>query len=204
MEKKVDACSKIIGKSSKMWTREEVDYLKEKYPDELASLLYRMAGDYIKKHFFSSKLISYEDMVQLLVTRCWFKLKNFDEKRSCFSSFVYMVMYSEELMYYRKEKKRANDLSYDNIVYNNPSKNDLEEISFLDFLEEEDQTPWYNEEWEYVREDVLERIKGTILEEYYLKEMNQNEIAQNRGISQSYVSSLIRKELNKLKKLYVQ
>lgn len=194
-------------------TPEEERYYLERFRDgnqEAKRILIernmRLVAHLVKKYYSGDREM--EDLISVGTIGLIKAVNTFDiEKNNRLAAYASKCVENELLMLFRSEKKRGKETS----IYE-PLGTDSEgnSIRLLDVIECED-------------EDVLERIDmeektgklyqlvGSILNErekeiiclryglYQNKEVTQREIAQQLGISRSYVSRIEKKALGKLK-----
>lgn len=135
----------------------------------------------------------------------------FDESKGyAVSTYLYRCVRNEILLHIRKEnsvknKSNKNTLSYD-YAYNNDDKDELE---FSNFIEDETQRIEEmlikKEQIELLYKEILklrERDRFIICSKYGLlehKKLNQEQLAKEVGLSQSYVCRIIKSILEKLR-----
>lgn len=137
-------------------------------------------GDELLKQIFYDSLMSYEDLISELTYIAFEKLKNYDNSKGSFSTYVYIVFETHCNYTIRKNKKKYLHItSLDEEVYENSCLSDyIGTNDKLDLIE---------------RSDVLN---------LWLEGRTQDEIGKLYNVSQSYVSRLIRNELDEIKKMY--
>lgn len=161
---------------------------------------------------YASKDREMEDLISIGTVGLIKGIDNFNENKQIrLATFCSKCIENELLMYFRSEKKQAKD-----IYLNEPIGSDKEgnEIALIDILESVDDDVAEKMELEdnivRLRDnigDVLSsREREIIYKRYGLpdgkKELTQREIADEMGISRSYVSRIEKKALEKLRKLW--
>ena len=131
-----------------------------------------------------------------------------EEKGYKLSTYVSKCIENEILMHIRTTKKTQSDVSMNNIIGTDKDGNDME---LMDILDNDDKDPIdsiYNKMMtkqvlEYIDNKLPEREKEIMYSRYGLKGRKiktQQEVANEMGISRSYVSRIETKVQNKLKK----
>lgn len=113
-----------------------------------------------------------------------------------FSTFASQCIKNEILMYYRKENKHKSVLSFNDIMNNDKNK-DANDLTFEDTLQDKNSTDFV---YKIEDREILEKIINIVLNYfnkrkisvalYKMAGMNQAEIANELGISRTYVSRI--------------
>jgi RNA polymerase sigma factor (sigma-70 family) len=161
--------------------------------NEQAVELYKLANFILKKHNIEYD----EDLIQELVIHAYSKTNLFDESKSTFSTFVCFCMEIrlKEIHRYNTAAKRFNglenyslDYEYDNDKGNTISYSDVIPVEY-DYAKELD------------KQEILKQILPMVeepLKLVYFEDKTQAEAAKILGVNQSYVSRLIKQNIQKI------
>lgn len=162
---------------------------------ELYKIAYKVCND--------NKFQDDEDFIQELVLEACIKVKDWDESKSAWSTYMYMVMYNKAvgIIYYNNTKKRKFNgriISLDDVVSSKNTSKDkhvtYEEVisSDIDLSEEL-----------YKKECICfcEKVKHLIDEPLwmYMHGWTQKEIAAEFGVCRQRVSQLIQNNIKKIR-----
>lgn len=139
-----------------------------------------------------------EDLFQVACVGFLKAFKTYDSsKKILFMTYLATVSTNEILMYKRKVKKYQDDTSLNGFVY---IDNDGNELTLEDLLEGENNVDEYIAQT--ITIDKVEKIKARVdnltnnykkvFELFFLHELKQREIERETGLSQSYVSRVIK------------
>ena len=188
-------------------------------PDEEAALIGRLeAGDrsvkgtliernlrlvvYIARKFDNTG-VSIEDLVSIGTIGLIKAVNTFDpSKKIKLATYASRCIENEILMYLRRSSKTRAEISFDEPLNTDWDGN---ELLLSDVLGTESDVLKYIEEQtdRAILERAIERLtdrEKRIIEERFVKEKTQKEVADLLGISQSYISRLEKKILKKLRK----
>ncbi len=123
-----------------------------------------------------------------------------------FYSYATICIKNEILMFIRREKKRNNDISIENVMYTN---DEGDEIKIADTLKDDDGNlldSYINLETNNLIREIVSKLnerEREIITFYFgfdnKPRLNQQEIASRLGVTQSHISRLISKTLQKIK-----
>lgn len=159
---------------------------------ENINLAYKLANRYYKMF---GGIVELEELYSLSFLGLTKAARNFDPKKNiAFSTFAYTCIKNEILFFYRINKKHTN-LSIDNEVVDNKI---FEEIMSDDINVENEilSKLEINDLYKYI--STLPEIERDILL-YYLQGKKMTEIAKILGYTQSNISRLYHKALNRLR-----
>lgn len=117
-----------------------------------------------------------------------------------FLTYASRIIINEMLMLFRKEKKYFNDISFDGVLYTGKEGNQL---TLEDTLQDDTDI-----QGDLIHKSDIKALKNAIqllpkkyadIMQLHLKELNQKQIAEATGLSQSYVSRLLIKAIERLK-----
>jgi len=180
----------------------------KKAKDKLIEHNLRLVAHIAKK--YSSNSQDNEEFISIGIIGLIKGVNSFSEEKGYkLSTYVSKCIENEILMHIRANKKTQGDVSINNIIGTDKDGNDME---LVDILDNEDIDPIdkiYNKMiikqiLEYVDNNLPEREKNIIYHRYGLrgnKVKTQQEIADDMGISRSYVSRIETKIQKKLKNI---
>lgn len=173
--------------------------MREKIEENI-NLAFSFAHKFNKYHVWNSKY-DYED----IISDCLFGLvkaaKNFNaDSEACFSTFAYTCMKNEIMMSLRQKKKHL-DHSYTLSLYDKDGNN-IDDVTLIikkldEYIEEDNIVDYI---WLQNSMENLNDLEKQVISLYYFKNMKINNIAKMLGFSESYISKLHSKAINKLRK----
>lgn len=145
----------------------------------------------------------FEDFVSIGTIGLIKAISSFDTSKNIkFGTYASRCIENEMLMYIRKEKKRTNDISIEEPLYVDQDGNEFKISSFIadkdDFTEDLVITETFVELISIVLNRLTKNERMVML--YKIADVNQTEIAERLGISQSYASRLEKKLSKKIEK----
>ena len=167
----------------------------------------RLVAHIVKKYYLSSK--EQEDLISIGTIGLIKAIDSFDvEKGARFTTYAGKCLQNEILMYFRAQKKHAQETSLNEPVDVDKEGNPLTYLDIIpddeDIVETLHQKIRSNRLYEAVRETLDDRERRVIVLRYGLTESGrayaQREVAQIMGISRSYVSRIEKSALEKIKK----
>lgn len=175
--------------------------VEDRHIEDWVPVLEKFIYGFIRNYY---NIDTRDDLYQICWIACLKAIKVFDiTKGICFTTFLGRCMRNELLMYYRKIQKHTKVISLENAISEDTDGHTLELQEILGSTELENDLIANRLEStinEYINNQVG-RDKD-ILIRYILKEETQKTIAASIGMSQSYVSRIIKKHINKIKQLY--
>lgn len=175
--------------------------VEDRHIEDWVPVLQKFIYSFIRNYY---NIDTPDDLYQICWIACLRAIKVFDiTKGVCFTTFLGRCMRNELLMYYRKIQKHAKVISLESIVSEDTDGHILELQEILGSTELDSDLKANGLEVtinEYINNQT-DRDKD-ILIRYILKEETQKTIAASIGVSQSYVSRIIKKHINKIKQLY--
>lgn len=130
----------------------------------------------------------------------------YDEQKGCtFATYASRVINNELFMNYRREKKRANDISLDAPIWDNGKGDEIAlgemvEDSRINFVEDITNEDDISKVLSIILNLLKPRQKIIIL--YQMADLTQAEIAEKLSISQSYISRLQAKSISRVRRAY--
>ncbi|QIA28643.1 RNA polymerase sigma factor [Phage f2b1] len=155
---------------------------------------------------FQNTGIHHDDLVSIGTWGMMKAVKTYKtDKATNFATYSTRCVENEILMYLRKHNKHAKVKSLDTVIHNS---GDGSELTLEDMLADENIEPMDNffvkdEDREDVYEAMREALtedERKIIEIYFLQNLRQSGTGKVLGISQSYVSRLKNRSINKIKK----
>ena len=145
----------------------------------------------------------FEDFVSIGTIGLIKATSSFDTSKNIkFGTYASRCIENEMLMYIRKEKKRTNDISIEEPLYVDQDGDEFKISSFIadkdDFTEDLVITETFVELISIVLNRLTKNERMVML--YKIADVNQTEIAERLGISQSYASRLEKKLSKKIEK----
>lgn len=145
----------------------------------------------------------FEDFVSIGTIGLIKAISSFDTSKNIkFGTYASRCIENEMLMYIRKEKKRTNDISIEEPLYVDQDGDEFKISSFIadkdDFTEDLVITETFVELISIVLNRLTKNERMVML--YKIADVNQTEIAERLGISQSYASRLEKKLSKKIEK----
>ena len=162
-------------------------------------IAHAIAWSYFNK---PNNIIEFDDIRQIAYEGLVKAANTYDETKSQFSTYAYNVIRNEFNMYFKKLTPIGTNIVYlDDKIINLGDKT-TSSLSFNDLLVNDD-----------IDNEILDNINKSTLHQYinelsylyrtvltfYLNNLTQKEIAEKLNISQSSVSSIYRKAINKLR-----
>ena len=153
---------------------------------------------------FTQDYFEYEDIVSIGTIGLIKASKSFDEQKKIkFSTYAGTCIKNEISMYYRKTKKLENEVSMEEPIAKDCEGGELllenviadKKVNVVEEIQN-------REEAERALRIILNYLQGKerLALLYRMREMNQTEIAELLGISQSYMSRLEKKAKNEVRK----
>lgn len=175
--------------------------VEDRHIDDWVPVLQKFIYSFIRNYY---NIDTPDDLYQICWIGCLKAIKVFDiTKGVCFTTFLGSCMRNELLMYYRKIKKHEKVISLEGAISEDTDGHILELQDILGNTELDSDLSIQRLELtinEYINNQTG-RDKD-ILIRYILKEETQVTIANKIGVSQSYVSRIIKKHIKKIKQLY--
>lgn len=167
--------------------------------EQLANDNYKLVHYFVRK--YNDGKYNYDDLVSAGNVGFTQAINTFDESKGVkFATYASRCIINQLFMFMRKEKKHLNNISIDTPIF---TDKDGSEMTILDTLTtEEEETDWQD------INSVVSRMMKQFGEQernvmgLFFKERNQREIGNELGLSQSYVSRIVKKSLKKIKKEY--
>ncbi len=194
--------------------RQEQEYLKKFKEGDISArnILIehnlRLVAHIIKKYY--TKDSDHEDLVSIGTIGLIKALDTFNPQKSIkLSSYASRCIENEILMYFRNNKKSAQDMSLDDSIDTDKDGNPLTLIDILsvedDFTKNLEKKTYLLKLNNFIDESLSQREKAIINMRYGLdgsKPKTQQEVADLLHISRSYISRLEKKSLQALRKRY--
>ena len=137
-------------------------------------------GDEILKRIFFDSLMSYEDLISELTCYAYSKLHNYNSEKSKFSTYIFMLFETCANYLIRNNKKKyLTTTSLDEKVYRDNTLDDFVGVN-----------------------DEIDLIEKSDILTLWLEGKTQEEIGKLYNLSQSYISRLIKNELNYIREMY--
>lgn len=175
--------------------------VEDRHIDDWVPVLQKFIYSFIRNYY---NIDTPDDLYQICWIGCLKAIKVFDiTKGVCFTTFLGRCMRNELLMYYRKMKKHERVISLEGAISEDTDGHILELQEILGNTELDSDLSIQRLEStinEYINNQTG-RDKD-ILVRYILNEETQVTIANKIGVSQSYVSRIIKKHIKKIKQLY--
>lgn len=175
--------------------------VEDRHIDDWVPVLQKFIYSFIRNYY---NIDTPDDLYQICWIGCLKAIKVFDiTKGVCFTTFLGRCMRNELLMYYRKMKKHEKVISLEGAISEDTDGHILELQEILGNTELDSDLSIQRLEStinEYINNQTG-RDKD-ILIRYILNEETQVTIANKIGVSQSYVSRIIKKHIKKIKQLY--
>lgn len=150
----------------------------------------------IKRHFMLNlKNYEYDDLFQSGCVGLVKAGNSFDNSKGEFSSLAYKAIYREILRFLTKQKDKGVNFLYLDAT---KDKNTFEEITVI-----EDINYFNNVENKIIVQELLDKLTNLqrkYVEENFLNEIKQNEIAEKYNKSKQSVSQVIKYSIEKLRK----
>jgi len=194
--------------------KQETEYLKKvkegdvSARNKLVEHNLRLVAHIIKKYY--STQTDHDDLVSIGTIGLIKAINTFDvDKNIKLSSYASRCIENEILMYFRYSKKTAQDVSLNETIDTDKDGNPLTLIDVLSFetnyADDIDLKVKSSKLSEYIKSELDDREKKVIILRYGLsgkEPMTQREVAQEMGISRSYISRIEKKALSSLRKKY--
>lgn len=167
----------------------------------------RLVAHIVKKYYLSSK--EQEDLISIGTIGLIKAIDSYDvEKGARFTTYAGKCLQNEILMYFRAQKKHAQETSLNEPVDVDKEGNPLTYLDILpddeDIVELLDAKLRSSRLYDAVREALDDRERRVIVLRYGLTESGrvcaQREVAAGMGISRSYVSRIEKSALGKIRK----
>ena len=167
----------------------------------------RLVAHIVKKYYLSYR--DQEDLLSVGTVGLIKAIDSFDVANGArFATYAGKCLQNEILMYFRAQKKHAQETSINEPVDVDKEGNPLTYLDILsddeDIVESLDTKIRHSRVYRAVREVLDEREKAVIILRYGLteegREYTQREVAVRLGISRSYVSRIEKASLEKIKK----
>lgn len=175
--------------------------VEDRHIDDWVPILQKFIYSFIRNYY---NIDTPDDLYQICWIGCLKAIKVFDiTKGVCFTTFLGRCMRNELLMYYRKMKKHEKVISLEGAISEDIDGHILELQEILGSTELDNDLSIQRLEStinEYINNQT-DRDKD-ILVRYILKGETQVTIAANIKMSQSYVSRIIKRHINRIKQLY--
>lgn len=178
---------------------------KYEWSDEEVEEVYKLAQTSLKNMRFKD-LSEREDLIQELAMHFFnYAVKKYDpEKNVKISTFAVMAMNSKVKMYYRSsafKKNKELPFSLDSEI-----ESDTEKLLFYDVLKDEKILSPLQQYEKDMRDNYVKQLceNNPIIYDYYIEGLNQEQLSKKYNISQSYVSRIIKKVIDKTRKEYDQ
>lgn len=162
---------------------------------ELYKIAYKVCND--------NKFQDDEDFIQELVLEACIKVKDWDESKSAWSTYMYMVMYNKavSLIYYNNTKKRKPNgliISLDDIV-NRPESILDKRVTYEEVIPSDVDLSEELHKKECIC--FCEKVKHLIDEPLwmYMHGWTQREIAEEFGVCKQWVYQLIKNNIEKIR-----
>lgn len=171
--------------------KDEMERLIETNNEEFVIQLYKLVAQFCHKYNIFN-----DDTLHELICHVFSRLHTFDDTKSKFSTWCFLVCKNKFFMDYRKEnavkrKSNMNTLSLNVIV------DECEYIELMDLIEDSS-----NKDDDY-KKSILEKVYGTMLSDFaksWVDGKTQEELACELGISQAQVSRRLKKEFTNIKR----
>ena len=168
----------------------------------------RLVAHIIKKYYQNDS--SGDDLVSIGTIGLIKAIDTFDMSKSIkLSSYASRCIENEILMYFRNNRKSAQDISLNDTIDTDKDGNPLTLMdiiaSDMDIEENVDTKLHLEVLRDYIDETLTDREKEIVLKRYGIggeKVRTQRELAKSLGISRSYISRIEKKALEKLRKRY--
>lgn len=168
----------------------------------------RLVAHIIKKYY--QNYGGQEDLVSIGTIGLIKAVNTFDMSKNIkLSSYASRCIENEILMYFRNNRKSAQDISLNDTIDTDKDGNPLTLMdimaSDMDVAEDVDTKLRLDVLAEYIDEVLTDREKEIIVRRYGLngkKVLTQRELADSLNISRSYISRIEKKALEKLRKRY--
>lgn len=168
----------------------------------------RLVAHIIKKYY--QNYGGQEDLVSIGTIGLIKAVNTFDMSKNIkLSSYASRCIENEILMYFRNNRKSAQDISLNDTIDTDKDGNPLTLMdimaSDMDVAEDVDTKLRLDVLAEYIDEVLTDREKEIIIRRYGLngkKVLTQRELADSLNISRSYISRIEKKALEKLRKRY--
>lgn len=168
----------------------------------------RLVAHIIKKYY--QNYGGQEDLVSIGTIGLIKAVNTFDMSKNIkLSSYASRCIENEILMYFRNNRKSAQDISLNDTIDTDKDGNPLTLMdimaSDMDVAEDVDTKLRLDVLAEYIDEVLTDREKEIIIRRYGLngkKVLTQRELADSLNISRSYISRIEKKSLEKLRKRY--
>lgn len=175
--------------------------VEDRHIDDWVPVLQKFIYSFIRNYY---NIDTPDDLYQICWIACLKAIKVFDiTKGVCFTTFLGRCMRNELLMYYRKIQKHTKVISLENAISEDTDGHILELQDILGSTELENDL--IANRLESTINEYINNQTGRdkdILVRYILNEETQVTIANKIGVSQSYVSRIIKKHIKKIKQLY--
>lgn len=175
--------------------------VEDRHIDDWVPVLQKFIYSFIRNYY---NIDTSDDLYQICWIACLKAIKVFDiTKGVCFTTFLGRCMRNELLMYYRKIQKHTKVISLENAISEDTDGHILELQDILGSTELENDL--IANRLESTINEYINNQTGRdkdILVRYILNEETQVTIANKIGVSQSYVSRIIKKHIKKIKQLY--
>lgn len=170
----------------------------------------RLVAHIIKKYY--SNYSDQEDLISIGTIRLIKGINSFDyTKGTRLATYASRCIENEILMHFRSQKKSAQDISMSEPIDTDSEGNPLtlSDIVYTDdtIADDLDKKIKIEKLREYINEMEDSRDREIILKRYGLfmsKPMTQREIAEEMGISRSYVSRIEKRALKKLREKFTE
>ncbi len=167
----------------------------------------RLVAHIIKKYYLNSS--EQDDLISIGTIGLIKAVNSFDYEKGRFSTFASRCIENEILMHFRKKKKYAGEIHFEEVLDVDKDGNNLTLIDIIPdndkIFETIDLRIKTKQLYEYVDEILSKRESMIIKMRYGLydkRPMTQNEVAEKLNISRSYVSRIEKKALNSLRKRF--
>jgi len=166
----------------------------------------RLVSHIVRKYYSTAK--NQDDLVSVGTIGLVKAVDSFDIKNGArFATYASRCIQNEILMYFRSQKKQSNEVSINETIDVDRDGNPLtyiDVISVTDTTDEEiDRIMQTEKAISLVKSELSEREREIIVKRFGLggkKPMTQREIAEEMGISRSYVSRIENAALEKLRR----
>ena len=193
---------------------EEEDCLKrmhqgdESAREKLINHNLRLVAHIIKKYYSAQDL--QEDLISIGTIGLIKAISSFNStKGTRLATYAARCIDNEILMYFRNQKKTAQDVSINEPIDTDKDGNALTLIDVIaddtDIIEDIDTKLKVQRMKKYIRESLSPREQQILIYRYGLggtKELTQREVAKKLGISRSYVSRIEKKAFSILRKQF--